>query len=372
VQKIEAVENVFLAQGETQARSGRAVYDTKENVIRLLEKPSWKSGAREGSSDSLILDRSNNTFAASGSVYMKLPFTNVVGAVSRANQPSGTNCFLQIYSDQFHFTNAGTNGNPSHAEYTGQVRARYEQTELHCERLNVFFAANNQVRAIVAEENVVIASENGKAFGEKAAYDVGSDKMTLTGNPHWDMEGKTGSSRLVTFYGKSKEIYALENVEMTMPARSLPALDLFGPGQRAKEPASTNGNENIHISAGIFSHGGDISVFHDDVRVRDKRGELRCEMVTITSGSSNQVERIVAEDHVVITQEQMVAKGKKAIYDVPLGKIYLTGNPVVLSDGKSIEAEAFIIDRHRNTFSVKPGEYRIKLNPKTKPRILAR
>ena len=68
VQKIEAIEKVSLTQKETEVHSGRAIYNTRDNIIQILDKPIWKSGLREGSSDTLLLNRSNNTFFAEGNV----------------------------------------------------------------------------------------------------------------------------------------------------------------------------------------------------------------------------------------------------------------------------------------------------------------
>jgi lipopolysaccharide export system protein LptA len=71
----------------------------------------------------------------------------------------------------------------------------------------------------------------------------------------------------------------------------------------------------------------------------------------------------------MISQMDIVATGDQAIYDVLQGIIYLTGDPVIKSPGRTAEAGAFIINRNQNTFSVLPGKFRIKMEPKRKERI---
>jgi lipopolysaccharide export system protein LptA len=365
VQKIEAVGDVGLLQNETEVHSGRAIYNTKDNMIQILEKPVWKSGLREGSSDTLLLDRTKNAFFADGNVYMKLPFTNVVSTnivATTTNAPS-TNRFLEIFSEKFRFTNASTSG-PSHAFYEKNVRARYEETQLRCAELNVDFSTNNQVRRILASKDVEIVSGENHAFGDSAVYDVSTDKINLVGNPHWELGNTHGRSQTLVLFPKTKEIYAFQNVEMSMPSHAMANLQLFG--IRTNSPTTTNKQTTVQISANNFSHQNNVSVFHDNVQVIDERGKLECGMITVSTGASNQVQRIVAEKEVVISQKDLVAKGAQATYDVPQGLIYLTGNPSISSTGRVAVAEAFIINRNKNTFSVLPGKYRIKMEAKQK------
>jgi lipopolysaccharide export system protein LptA len=84
-------------------------------------------------------------------------------------------------------------------------------------------------------------------------------------------------------------------------------------------------------------------------------------MVTIVSAGTNQVQRVIAEGGVHIQQPDMVATGERAEYDVSTGLVHLTGSPLLVSEGRSLRAEAFIIDRNKNTFSVSPGKFRIQM-----------
>ena len=359
LQKIEAIGNVSVLQRETEVRSGHAVYDLADNLIRITEDPQWRSGSREGSADLLLINRSNQTLFAEGKVYMKLPVTNVVDGATN-NPARGTNTFIEILSDRFTYTEAPDTNTPARAVYEGQVRAEHPQGEIRCELLNVHFSpGENRLQKITAERNVEITTRGNKAFGELGVYDLAEEKITLTGDPHWAVEDKTGRSDRLVFFPKSDELLALGNVEMNLPSSS--QMDLFAPPGAANSTPVNTTNAPIKIHSPMFSHQGNIAVFGDRVRVFDDRGELRCRLVTVVTGVSNQVQRIIAEGDVQIEQPGMFATGDRATYELSDGKVRLTGGPPrITTPERSVTADMFVIDRDENTFAA-TGNYRITM-----------
>jgi lipopolysaccharide transport protein LptA len=354
VRSIEAVGNVELVQGETQVRSGHGLYDLQSNTLTITQAPSWTSGQREGSAEKLLLDRAANTLAAEGKVLMKLPLTNSI-AGARTNQ------LVEIGSEHFLFKNSSSNA-PSEAIYREDVRVVHPQGTIRSAELIARFDAQERIDELRARGDVVIESEGRRAFGEQARYDLIQEKISLTGQPRWEMDQRTGRSELVVFHPRSKELFALGGVEMFFPARSR---DLTLPGSDRNGPPSET-NSPMRVVAETFSHQSDVAVFHQKVRIEDDRGTIDCQLMTIVTGASNQVQRIVAQENVRIAQKDMVATGDRAEYNMQTGLIHLTGNPRLTGPDKSLESEAFVIDRNRNTFSVTPGNYRIELKLKKK------
>jgi lipopolysaccharide export system protein LptA len=187
------------------------------------------------------------------------------------------------------------------------------------------------------------------------------EKIVLTGSPRWQLDENTGRSDRLVFYPKTEEILAVQNVEMILPGQSVGPL--LSVNVRTNRTASA-GTNTMTIKAGSFSRGGNIAVFHDDVRIADARGKMSCDLVTIVTGASNQVQRIIAQDQVRIEQQDFVATGARAEYNVATGLVHLTGSPELVSADKSLRADAFIINRNENTFSVSPGRYRIQMQMK--------
>jgi len=63
LREIEALDDVILAQGQTEARGRRALYTPSSGLLRLFEKQPGKWRIARAQSDLLILDRTNNTCA---------------------------------------------------------------------------------------------------------------------------------------------------------------------------------------------------------------------------------------------------------------------------------------------------------------------
>jgi lipopolysaccharide transport protein LptA len=350
VQKIEALQNVHLDQGDTKVISGSATYDLKENIIRITKQPKWALQSREGSAELLIVNRSNNTFFAEGKVYMKLPVTNVV-AQTLTNAPS-TNQFVEITSDKFTYQNAMSN-RPALAIYTDHVRILRNDASIECDRLIANFDASNRVTHVKAEQNVSITDGPNKAFGNEGNYDFATEKVTLTGHPHWTMGDKTGHSDTMIFLTKTQELLALGHVELVLPGESVSGVFQFSPS--SNRVAQTNGP--MTIQAKSLSHAENVAVFQGGVQASDSRGTIDCELLTVVTGASNQVQRIIADKGVSIKQQDLAALGEKAEYNAQTGLLRLTGKPELIMPDKTLRADEFIIDRRKNTFSVSPGKY---------------
>jgi lipopolysaccharide export system protein LptA len=356
--KIEAIGNFDLVQRETRIQAGRAIYDVKENTIRILEQPKWNVSRREGSAETVFIDRTAETLAADGSVYMKLPLTNLVLTTTPTDRSAPTNPpagdrFVEIRSDRFEYSDERSN-RLAQAVYVGNVQASQAGAILTCKTLAATFGSSNRLTRLKALEEVVISSAQNKVSGREADYDVENDKMTISGDPRWQMDQMTGRSETLVFLPKTKEILALKNVELTVTGRSLGALV-----SATNQTAATN--SPLKISAESLAHSERVSVFNNDVVVADERGTIECAQLTLVSGQTNELQRIIAEKDVVLRQPNLVALGNRAEYEQATGLVRLTGDPELLAPGKSLRAESFVIDRNRNTFSVSPGKYRIQL-----------
>lgn len=289
---------------------------------------------------------------------MKLPLTNVA-SVTTTEVRAQTNKFLEIHAAKFRFEEATSNRVAS-ALYEKDVRVIHTDATISCASLTVGFDATNRVQKIRAEGQVTIQSEGSQAFGELAEYDMQSEKIVLSGSPRWKVEESEGQSDVLIFYPKTREIMALQNVEITLPGQSIGSM--FAVNVRTNQTAGTN--TPIVIQSDSFSRGTNVAVFHKDVVITDARGRMTCDLVTIVTAGTNQVQRIIAENHVRIEQQDFTATGSRAEYNVATGLVHLTGEPQLVSEDKSLRAEAFIIDRNRNTFSVAPGKYRIQMQMK--------
>ena len=54
----------------------------------------------------------------------------------------------------------------------------------------------------------------------------------------------------------------------------------------------------MRVTSKTFSYGGNVALFNDSVTVRDPRGAMTCDLLTVVTGASNQVQRIIAQRNV--------------------------------------------------------------------------
>ncbi|HEX7861812.1 MAG TPA: LptA/OstA family protein [Verrucomicrobiae bacterium] len=360
LQTIDAIGSVVLVQKQATVRSGRAIYSLKNDEVRITEAPRWVSEQREGSAKLLVLNRAENALIAEGEVYMKFPITNVVETSS--GRSVATNRFLEVFSEMFRFEDATSNRLAS-AFYRGGVRVVHPEAAISSRELTVGFNATNRIQRIVAVDEVKVESGGNQAFGKQAEYDLQAEKISLIGDPNWKLEESTGSSDVLVFYPRTKEVLALQNVHMTIPGQSVGTL--FSVNVKTNTPVRTQpvgtNTTPMTIRADTFSRGTNVAVFNGNVEISDDRGKMSCPMITIVSAGTNDVQRVIAEGGVRIEQPDMVATGARAEYNVETGLVHLTGAPLLVSEGRTLRADAFIIDRNKNTFSVSPGKFRIEV-----------
>ena len=185
---------------------------------------------------------------------MKFPLTNVTTTSKGAG---ATNVFLEVKSDFFRFEEASSNRLAS-AVYRGKVQVTHPEATISSRELTVGFNETNRIQSIVAVDEVAVKSGENEAFGQRAEYDLQSEKISLKGNPHWKLEDSTGKSELLVFYPRTKEVLAIQNVEMVVPGRSVGTL--FSVNVKTNQTVGTNAP--MTIRSDTFSRGTNVAVFH--------------------------------------------------------------------------------------------------------------
>jgi lipopolysaccharide export system protein LptA len=339
--QIEAIDDVILTQKETEARGSRALYVRTSGLLRLTEKTRWRMGDREGESEILILDRARNTLRAENNVRMTLPSSFVTtNALAATTNVVSTNK-IRISADVFDFAQTNTITHGPIAIFNGSVRAIDPQANLNCELLTIFFDRTNRLARAIAERDVQIVRTNGTINGTRAVFENG--EITVEGQPKWRLDQKNGSADLLVFNPRTREVRALKNVRMELPAGS--ATNLF------QATISTNASTNvIVITAAYFTNENNIATFSDHVRVSDPRGQIDANQITLFFNATNKIERVVAEGDVILTEQKSQAIGQRAEYTEASGKMRLTGAPKMFSEDRVVVAREFVVDRAHNTF----------------------
>lgn len=365
VRLIHARENVELTQKEGHARAQEAVYDLASSVLTLTNQVSWDFALRTGSSDLLVLERTNGWMRAEGSVHMRLPYqdpTVPTNAPPAATPKEATPTFFDIYSDRFRYLKGATNGPPGEALFEGNVRGKQDTKQIACEELEIVFGGpEDKPSRLLAKRGVRLSVEENHVWADLADYSVAEERIVLTGNPRFDLEKRTGTSDSIILLPRSHEALALGRVRILVPQSTAPPLQA---GAATNGPMAAGLRGDLRVEADLFSHKSPVSVFTDNVRVADEKGTIECRNLVLYAGENRSMERILATGGVVITQDELRATGQRADYSFEEGLVQLTGQPRITTPGRELTADAFLINRAKGTFQI-VGNYQISLEMKS-------
>ncbi|MBU1694377.1 MAG: hypothetical protein KKC51_10495 [Verrucomicrobia bacterium] len=98
-----------------------------------------------------------------------------------------------------------------------------------------------------------------------------------------------------------------------------------------------------------------VALFEHNVLVTDAKMQLAADKLTVQFDDKGQAKTIKAEGRVTITQLDRTAQSEQALYDVPTGKIVLTGKPRVTRGRDVLEGEIITYWRNEDRMICQPG-----------------
>jgi lipopolysaccharide export system protein LptA len=288
---------------DTRATGDRAVYREDTGLIDLVGNARWEAEGRLVSADTLTMDRTNKVFLGRGNAFFRQPLNQAGRGLSfrvSTNRVAATNLVLEIQSDQLTYrTNALVfEGTPVRARL---LEGRTLRGVATCGLLTAYFS--NRLERVVAEQRVV--AENYPPPGPKA-------------------KAVTNLLSCETLTGAFSE-----------------------DGQRITIVAATN-----------------VQAAQIETRPPPKRTtvtDLTCDLLTVhLLPKAGKVDRILAEKHVVISQEDKRARGGRALYSGRQNQVELSDHPYAeFKEGRVTDAETLIWDRGTGVFKGR-GRYRIE------------
>ena len=107
-----------------------------------------------------------------------------------------------------------------------------------------------------------------------------------------------------------------------------------------------------------------LAVFEEDVMVKDDTLWLRSDLLTVVFDEDEQPIRLEAEGNVIIRQENHLARSRSAVYDLPAGKMVLTGSAEVRRGKDLLKGETITFWRDQDRIEVRPGT--LIISPETR------
>ena len=290
-------------QAGRRASAQRGAYRSSEELIELIGDAKWELDGRSGRSDRLMARQADGVVAV-GNVALKSP-RELLGAagslLNASNAPTArtkASSMVDIFAERCMFRT-----NYFLAE--GGVRLLDTTNQLTCDRLE---ARQAPEKVANATGHVIVAREGSSIVADRADYNEGDGALVFTGDPHWRIEQNTGVAERLTLRTRAGEVFAENNVKVTVP---------LGPGTGSflslvPGDAMTNSAPAVVdcFARSFLARTNDRSVtFSGDVRVRQmphtgSEPKLQSDELTLQFSTNNppRVERMEARQNVIYEQ----------------------------------------------------------------------
>jgi lipopolysaccharide export system protein LptA len=196
-----AEKDVTVELGTGRITCDRSAYDATTGVIEMTGQPAWRFADKDGTSDLLRLDVSNQVYRAEGNVRMKGGRASLGSSSWLSPQQASSNRAsagaktgdaasdppVEIACDEFEFRSAAAPDGFDQAVYRYHVRVNQgEEMNLVCDRIVAsLLAGTNQVVRMVADGGVRMQSKapgsDRVARGETIVYTAAQNRIEMTG-----------------------------------------------------------------------------------------------------------------------------------------------------------------------------------------------
>ena len=308
-----------------------------------------------------ILTISNQVHATVLKDFVKTS-TNRSVTMSDPRQSPAADEAVQIYSRRLTLQ-------PELAVFREDVRVEDSDGELTCGVLTARFTEKDwRMQSLAAEQNVRMQSGEIRAEAGRATYESATGLVELRDSPRWRMGSREGRADQVVVDRRRRHVQATGNVAATLPAETLAADGAWLPEDRSERRAVERELKPIQVLAdeGEFQPEAarsdvTLGVFRGNVRVRNDRGQLACERLTVaTWGRDYQVQTLVAEQDVVVEQGKNRVTCARAEYVARAGTVELTGRPLWRLGEREGESDRLWLDSRNQAYRA-IGQVRMRL-----------
>jgi lipopolysaccharide export system protein LptA len=288
-----------------------------------------------------LWDQTNSTLLISNHVHT-VTRKGLLPMQASSAESSGN---IDVISDWFLYTR-----NSGLASYHGHVRVTGTNLLLTADNLLLELpATGSSFKTIVAEGHAVIDRGDLHALGDKAVYLASNDVVTLTGHPSWRMGGREGRGDELVLDRTTNVFRATGHAYLKLP-RDSAASSLWLTSSPDPAGARESTNRFFEIFSDDYELSTNLAVFRREVRgsefVENKpQGKLSCGLMTVWLSGSNRVQNVVAQDQVVVEQNDGCITAEKAVFSATNSASTFTGKPTWQSGPREGSGDVLILDR---------------------------
>lgn len=259
-----------------------------------------------------------------------------------------------IVSDRFEYA-----AETGLAVYSGHVRVSGTNLVMQGGRLTLELPfEERQLRRVTAEESVALDYAGTHATGEKAVYDLDTGLVHVSGQPTWEADVRQGRADEFLIDRTNHLVRATGNAWLKMPAQAMGGSALLPSAQPGNPVPAPSANQFVEIRSANYELRTNSAVFGDNVQLTEttdgqERGRLTSRTLTAFFSGTNQLSRMVAEDNVVISQEDNQFHAAKAVYTAADKLLELTGAPWWRAGARSGKGDVILVRSDRQEMTVR-------------------
>ena len=371
-------------QGQMTVETPQCIYDRRQSLISSPEH--LRVGAADGKfsieGDGFLWRQSGRAgLTISNRVHTTIQ-PDLLEPQNAPARPSGAapgRPGIEIFSDEFNYDSGSGLG-----IYRGHVRVAGTNLALSAGVLTVKVpagepggglagasSAGNRVKlqSITAEQNVVVDYDSGlaqgrtHATGQKAIYLAETGLLELSGQPAWRSGQREGSADEIILDRTNKIFVARGKGWLRMPIQNAGHTAFLGAQEARPVHAAPSTNQFLDIHCDNYELRTNLAVFKKDVRAIEKvddqpRGSISCGSLNVTFSGTNQLQRMVAEENVMISQQaDRSFSGQKAVYSAANGLLELTGKPQWHVGEREGRGDRILVDAQREMMLVRSNAF---------------
>jgi lipopolysaccharide export system protein LptA len=196
------------------------------------------------------------------------------------------------------------------AVYSGRATAVRDRATLTCQRLEVQFDAQREVKTITATGEVVVVDGDRRATGEAATWDNVTGVLVVTGHPTVRQGTREVEGERVTFTA------GVDRLEIAKARTRVQPLD-----------GGVSGALAIDADTLVLEQQRNVATWAGHVRVTRGATVLTAPEIIAHYDESGEVVRVQAKGGVEATEGDRWARGQRADFDVKRGVLVVTGAP---------------------------------------------
>ncbi len=286
--------------------------------------------------------QTNSTLVISNQVRTRVhPSLLQRGEPSEAAAATAEEPPLEITSERFEYAREEGLG-----IYRGQVRVSGTNLAMSGGVLTIQMpVGGRRVQSITAEQQIAVEYSGVQASGEHAVYAADTGMVRVWGRPAWKTGQREGRAEELVIDPTNRVFLASGNGRMRLPGESLAGSGLLASGRQGSK---TPTNLFVEIACEQYELRTNWAAFRRAVRVTEvesgvPRGTLTCAQMTVRFAGTNEVEELLADGGVEITQEDRRFTAERAVYHGTNGIVELTGNPLWQAGARQGQGEVILV-----------------------------